>query len=185
VYGVHGVHTVVACRGEVGADPAEPAEGALRVPVRGHGHGLMSLGVLDRSLELFVHSTSKAVANSQTCSAYPASQHARAYPGWLPLVPVLVAVVGLAEGHRLVVAGAQPGQQAGVHCGLAGGFRCGDRVVGLVQDAADVVGPVLQAAGAKLGDLPAAADDVLAALLDAFEGARQPLVGPVAVNLPP
>ena len=52
VDGRHGVHAVVACRGEVGADPAEPAEGALGVPVS--GHGVMSFGVFDCSFTGFI-----------------------------------------------------------------------------------------------------------------------------------
>lgn len=64
-------------------------------------------------------------------------------------MPVAVAVVGLAERDGLVVAGVQAGQQAEIQRGLAGCFGCDDRLVRLAEDGADVVGPVLQAAGGR------------------------------------
>jgi len=81
-----------------------------------------------------------------------------------------------AEGDGGVVAFAQARQQGRIEGWLPARLPAGPGVfhclVRLAQDGDDVGGPGLQAAGAELRNGPAAADDVLAALLYPGELAR-------------
>ena len=96
-------------------------------------------------------------------------------------MPVPVPVVGDAEVDGVVVALAELGQQLGVQGRVALGQGFLDGMVGFAEDLDDVGGPGLQGAGAEFGDRAAAADDVLAALLDPGQLRQQVLVGAVAV----
>jgi len=81
-----------------------------------------------------------------------------------------------AEGDGGVVAFAQARQQGRIEGWLPSWLPAGlgvlDRLVRLAQDGDHVGGPGLQAAGTEFRDGPAAADDMLTALLDPGELAR-------------
>ena len=126
-----------------------------------------------RSAELLVHSTSSAVVNSQNLVrvlAQPAAEHVA---GVVPVaVPVPQTVVDDPGGNGVVVAFPQVLEQGRIEGWLSARPGVFHGLVRLAQDRDHVRGLGLQAAGPEPGDGAAAADDVLAALLDPGELAR-------------
>src|SRR3982750_1748433 len=108
--GVDCSHAVVACRGEVGADAAVPAEGGLGVPVS--GHGLMSLWIFDRLFAAVVGPRDGEHGGEQPdllgVTVQPAGQ---GVAGVVAVWPVPATVVDPPGLYGLVVAGAQPSEQ--------------------------------------------------------------------------
>src|SRR6266498_4546468 len=165
--GVQDGEAVVAGRGEVGLDQAPAVQGLVGLPVS--GDGLMSFGGFDAAFGGGggpVHiDVGGEVPDLRGVGVEPGGQGER---GVVAVgVPVAVQVVDDPVLHGGVVSAAQVGQpvrvQRLVTAGL-GGLHLG---VCVSQGGGDLAGPPgLQGARTELGHTPAAAHDVLAALLD-------------------
>src|SRR6266487_2797923 len=185
--GVQDGQAVVAGRGEVGLDQAPSVQGLVGLPVP--GYGLMSIGGFDAAFGGVGGPVDSEVAGEVPdllgVGLHPGGQDVRGVVA--VAVPVAVAVVDDPGVDRLVVALTQCGQPVRVQGGLAaslGGFDLG---VGPGQGGGGLAGPGrLEGAGAELGHGPAAARDVLNALLDPGQHGtglgQQPLVGAVPVH---